>query len=602
MKPAIIVLGPSGLDIARRLSERVEGAEVHGLADRVSAVEVSFTATTEHIAALFKAGRPIIGVCAAGILIRAIASHLADKAAEPPVLAIAEDGSAVVPLIGGHRGANDLARRIADGLGIPPAITTAGELRLGVALDAPPEGWRLANPEDAKSVMARLIAGAPVRLEGDLPWLDKEALPASQGQAHAMSLLATEQTRPGGPDRLVYHPQTLALGVGCERGCAPEELFALVERSLAAAGLALQSVALVASLDLKADEPAVHALAGDLGVPARFFDAERLNEEAPRLRNPSEAVAREVGCPGVAEGAALAAAGADGELIVEKAKSARATCAIARASAPIMAMAVGRARGRLSVVGLGPGEPDWRSPEATQLLSAATDWVGYGLYLDLAADLAIGKAEHRFDLGAEEARVRHALRLAGEGRDVALVCSGDAGIYAMASLVFEVLDDLPASDPARRAEIVVVPGISAFQAAAARAGALIGHDFCAISLSDLMTPWPVIEARVRAAAEGDFVIAFYNPRSRNRQDHLARALDILRKQRPPETPVIVANSLGRPEEGVSVQPLGDFDPAIVDMLTVVLVGASTSRRFETGDGRVWAYTPRGYEARRRAAE
>lgn len=622
VRPAIVVLGPSALEVARTIAADVAG-EIHGPAGRVEGADVGFGSATAHVAALFRAGRPVIGLCASGILIRAVAPHLGDKQTEPPVVAVAEDGSAVVPLLGGHHGANDLARRIGVALGVAPAITTAGDLRFGVALDAPPDGWTLANPQNAKPVMAKLIAGAAVRVEGDMRWLSETGLsfpahsgargnsdpeaalsrgPAAVGSAQPVVLRATERAEGGGPDRLIYHPRILALGVGCERGCAPEELIALAEETLIAAGLARQSVALVASLDLKADEPAVHALADQLGVPARFFDAATLDREAPRLMNPSEAVRREVGCPGVAEGAALAAAGPQGQLVVGKTKSQRATCAVARAPAPIDVGSAGCARGRLSVVGLGPGDAAWRSPEAERLLNAASDWVGYGLYLDLAAALAHGKAVHRYDLGAEEARVRHALALAGQGRDVALLCSGDAGIYAMAALVFELLEGLPDGDPARRAEIVVAPGISAFQAAAARAGALIGHDFCAISLSDLLTPWPVIEARTRAAADGDFVVAFYNPRSRNRRDHLGKALSILRRRRPPETPVVVASNLGRPEEEVEVTSLENFDASGVDMLTVVLVGSADSRTVTTRDGKIWAYTPRGYAAKRRAAE
>ncbi|MFN4144172.1 precorrin-3B C(17)-methyltransferase, partial [Aestuariivirga sp.] len=248
-------------------------------------------------------------------------------------------------------------------------------------------------------------------------------------------------------------------------------------------------------------------------------------------------------------------------------------------------------------VGIGPGAPEWRAPAARAALESSSDWVGYGLYLDLVADLASGQAEHRFPLGGEENRVRHAIALAKEGREVALVCSGDAGIYAMAALVYEVIDLEPA-----RIAVNVIPGISAFQAAAAKAGALIGHDFCCISLSDLLTPWEVIEKRLKAAAEGDFVVSFYNPRSLKRRDQLQRAFAILKAHRPPDTPVVIASNLGRPEERVKIVQFGEFDPADVDMLTLVMVGSSQSTSFARGDGRTYAYTPRGYAKKREAAE
>jgi cobalt-precorrin 5A hydrolase/precorrin-3B C17-methyltransferase len=331
-------------------------------------------------------------------------------------------------------------------------------------------------------------------------------------------------------------------------------------------------------------------------VPARFFPATRLEAETPRLANPSEPVFREVGCHGVAEGAALAAAGPGGALMVPKAKAARVTCAIARAPGPVDPRAIGQGRGSLAVVGIGPGHAAWRAPEAEAAIRAASDLVGYRRYLDLLGPLAAGKACHAYGLGEEEARVRAALDLAAQGRDVALVCSGDPGIYALAALVFELLER--AESPAwRRPEVTVVPGISALQAAAARAGAPLGHDFCAISLSDLLTPWPVIERRLSAAAEGDFVVALYNPVSTRRRTQLAEAVAILGGHRPAETPVVLARNLGREGEAVTVLRLDELAPDKVDMLTVVLIGSSATRRLARGEGGAWVYTPRGYGAK-----
>jgi cobalt-precorrin 5A hydrolase/precorrin-3B C17-methyltransferase len=587
--PVFLCLTEGGAALARRLA--LPGAAVHGLKGRVGAADVLFASTSEHLRALFANGTPIVGVCAAGALIRILAPLLNDKQSEPPVLALAEDGSAVVPLIGGHRGANELARRIAKVLNIAPAITTAGDLSFGVALDDPPAGWRLANPQDYKGFAAALLSGARVRMQGQAPWLESSKLPFAADAE--LTITVSERNSEQGPNALVYQPATLCLGVGCERGAEPQELIALARETLADAGLAAESVALVASLDLKADEAAVHALADELGVPARFFTAARLEQETPRLANPSDLVFREVGCYGVAEGAALAAAGPEGELVAAKRKSARATCAIARAPQPIDAQSVGQARGSLAVVGLGPGDPAWRAPEADAVLHDAQDLVGYTLYLDLLGPLANGKTRHDFPLGAEEARVRAALDLAAWGRRVALVCSGDPGIYAMASLVFELLEREGRAEW-RRCEIAVVPGISALQAAAARAGAPLGHDFCAISLSDLLTPWPAIERRLRAAAEGDFVVALYNPVSQRRTRQLARAREILSAHRSAETPVIIARNLGRDGERVEVLTLEDLEAGKVDMLSVVLIGSSETRRVARGDGGAWVYTPRGY--------
>jgi len=581
----VFILGSSALPLALTLKTAL-GGEIHG-PRCVPGPDHHYEKATLELQRLFREGQPIIALCAAGIVIRALAGVLRDKRQEPPVIALAEDGSSVVPLLGGHHGANELARQVAEITGGHAAITTASDLRLGAAFDDPPEGWQLANPHDMKDFAARLLAGETVKLDGSLPWLD---LPRSVKAALTVS--ATHENVSGSPAHLVYHPKILTLGVGGERGVAAEELIGLVEDTLTRHRLAKASLVVIASIDLKEDEAAIHALARHLGLPVRVFTASELNDQAPRLKTPSAVVMAEVGCPGVAEGAALAAAGPESRLIIAKTKSKRATCAVALAPSPLVALR-GRPRGMVSLIGLGPGDVSSRSPAATEALQRATDWVGYGLYLDLAGDLKTAQKEHRFPLGAEEARVRHAIALASEGRHVALVCSGDPGIYAMAALVYEVLDLAP-----ERIEVEVLPGISAFQAAAARAGAMIGHDFCCISLSDLLTPWEVIENRLHAAAQGDFVTAFYNPRSLKRRDQLERAIAILKPHRPRDTPVIIASNLGRPGESVRIVPLKDFDPGVIDMLTLVMVGSSQSKSLLRGDGRTYAYTPRGYARKR----
>lgn len=594
-KPAVVILSASAALLGRRIAADI-GGELHGAAARVEEADLRFASAKDHVQALFAAGRPIVAVMASGALIRLLAPILSDKHSEPPVLAVSEDGSSVVPLLGGHHGANELARQIASALDTHAAITTAGDLKFGVALDQPPEGYVLANPQCAKAVMAELVAGAGVRLEGaSANWLTQSRLPFQQEAR--VTLTVTDQQKTSGELELVYHPKTLVLGMGCERHAKPEVAIALAEEALVKSGFAKESLAAICSIDLKSDETAIHAVAAHFGVPARFFSAATLEAEAPRLKNPSDVVFAEVGCHGVAEGAALAAVGASGELVVEKIKSKGATAAIARAADIIDPKTTGRARGTLFVVGIGPGSEGWRSPEVSRMVQASTDLVGYSLYLDLLGPLADGKTRHDFDLGKEEARVVHAMELAGEGNTVALVCSGDAGIYAMATLVFELFDKGGITDGASRIEVQVSPGISALQAAAARIGAPLGHDFCTISLSDLLTPWEHIQRRVKAAGEGDFVIAFYNPVSMKRRTQLAYARDELLKYRPSSTPVILATNLGREGETVRTVPLGQLNVDDVDMLTVVVVGSSESRTVTTGDGKTWVYTPRGYSGK-----
>jgi cobalt-precorrin 5A hydrolase/precorrin-3B C17-methyltransferase len=618
---AIVVLGPGGAALGRRVRDLLPGAELFGPVARAGDWDETYDRLAPRLRELFAAGRPIVGLCASGILIRAVAPLLASKQSEPPVVALAEDGSVAVPLLGGHHGANALARALADAIGCAAAITTAGDVRLGFALDEPPPGWRIANPERIKKIAAALLAGERVMLVeeaaradwlrgGTVLWnadphppdayeagppLSRNAGEGARGlgarAGEDLQIVITDRRMADG-DALVFHPPVLALGIGCERGVAGEEVAALAHDTLEQAGLAAGAVAAIVSIDLKTDEPAIQELANALGVPARFFPASRLLEETGRLTIRSQAAFRATGCWGVAEGAALAACGPDGTLVVTRRQSRRATCAIMRSPTPLDANAIGRPRGRLAIIGTGPGDPAWRTPETSALLALADDIVGYRLYLDLLGGAIAGKRRHDSTIGEEAERARLALDLAAEGRAVALVSSGDPGIYGLAALVFELIERAGRRDWSS-VDIAVAPGVSAMHAAAARVGAPLGHDFCAISLSDLLTPWKAIRARLAAAAGADFVVALYNPRSARRTSHLAEAADLFLRHRPPETPCVIARNLGRVGETIRVVSLDQLAATEgVDMLSIVLVGSRNTRLMPGEMPRV--YTPRGY--------
>ena len=614
-RPVILCLSSRGYELALKLRKTLD-ADIHGHATRCPKAEFTFIRATTHIADLFCGGRPLIGICAAGILIRAVAPHIGDKGADAPLVAVSESGDSVVPLISGHSGAIALAQKLAKATGGHAAITTAGDARWRIALDEPPAGWRLANLEVARSVMPMLLAGDGACIEGECAdgledWL--EHIP----QGKAVTITATRKRHRPADNELVYCPRDVVVGAGCIRDCAPKELTELVMRELESADINQAAIAGVFSIDLKADEPALHALAAALDVPFRVYDARQLAAQAPNLANPSETVEREVGTPGVAEAAALAAAGEGGTLIHPKVKSTNATMALALALHPAASLeGCGRKTGSVNLVGIGPGKAEWRTPEASRIIQNADELVGYGFYIDLLGPAASGRVRRDFELGEEEARCRYALEQAATGKDVAIICSGDAGIYAMASLVYELLDrptQDSANEPtkerangptkestkqggvspaARRVAVSTAPGVSAMQAASARTGAVLGHDFCTISLSDLLTPWEQIERRIHAAGVGDFVVAFYNPVSRRRRTQLARARDILLGCRGADTPVILAHNLGR-EESLMFCTLGELDVNMVDMMTTVIVGSSASRRVKLGLGDA-VYTPRGY--------
>ncbi len=582
---AVVVLDAAALPLARRTVTALEGATLHG---RLAAPDIDerFDDVGAHLRELFAAGIPIVALCATGIIVRALAPLLADKRVEPPVVAVAADASSVVPLLGGHRGANRLAARLAATLGSHAAITTASDLGPGVALDDPPPGWTLAAASDLRPALAKLRDGRRIVVDDggfDIAWLGTVRTTGAEADV-------TVTTRRKRSSNAALVPRVLAVGVGCERGLPAADLRTLVDVTLAEHDLATEAVALIASIDLKAGEPAVRAIAEHLRVPLRVFDATTLEWETPRLATPSEVVFREVGCHGVAEAAALAAVGGDGDLVVPKVKGARATVAVAQATAPLDPESVGRAAGSLALLSLGPGERMGRTRAVDAALRRCTDLVGYGPYLDLVEPAVRGR-RHAFPLGAEAERCRAALALAVAGADVGLVGSGDVGVYAMAALVHE----LAAGDPAfQTVPIEVLPGVSAMHVAAARTGALLGHDFCAVSLSDLLTPWPVIAARLDAAARGDFVTALYNPVSRARREGFGKALTILRAHRPADTPCVVGRNVGRSDETTTILRLDELATANVDMLTIVLVGSSLSRIWTDAYGRRFAFTPRGY--------
>ena len=466
---AVIILGEKSIAIARQIQTIIPDAVIYGLASRTQTADRQYDKFSETVSELFSQGHPIIGICAAGILIRSLAPLLSDKRAEPPVIAIAEDGSAVVPLLGGLNGANDLARAIAKELQVQAAITTTGDLRFQTTLLAPPSGYRLLNnDQQAKTFLADLLAGKSVQLIGDAPWLSKSNLPFADDATHRIEVIS--------------------------------------------------------------DKIALEAIASKLSSTYLIYQTEQTQDQS--------------------------------------------------------------ITGKLSIIGTGPGAAKWMSPEVKAILEDATDFVGYKTYINLVKEFTKGKTIHASDNRVELDRARLALNLATEGKSVVIISSGDPGIYGMAAAVFEVLDH--ESDPKwNQIDIHVAPGISAAQAAAAAIGAPIGHDFCTISLSDILKPWEVIEQRLAAAVQADFAIAIYNPISSQRKWQLPAAKEILLKWRSPDTPVILGHKMGRKGENVRVITLAELVPDLADMQTVIIVGSSKTKILAWGD-RLRVYTPRTY--------
>jgi cobalt-precorrin 5A hydrolase/precorrin-3B C17-methyltransferase len=417
------------------------------------------------------------------------------------------------------------------------------------------------------AVSRALLDGDQVFLEADQTW-PIPALPVTPGRRPAQyQILITDRAVPVDEFTVVLRPPSLIAGVGASSRVTAGEVLGLLEGALAAAGLAVASVTALATVDAKASERGIAEAARSRGWPLITYPAERL--AAIEVPSPSDAALAAVGTPSVAEAAALASADV---IVVPKRKSLNATVAVARV----------RPRGRLTLIGIGPGARDLLTPRAIAELRRASVVAGLTSYLDQIRDLLRpGTRTLASGLGDEEARAAAAVAEARKGHAVALVGSGDAGVYAMASPAL----DLAGED----IDVVEVPGITAALAAAALLGAPLGHDHAVISLSDLHTPWEVIERRVRAAAEGDFVVAFYNPRSESRDWQLGAALAILAEHRPPAAPAGVVRDADRAGQQVVLTTLGGLDPAMVDMHCLVIVGSRSTRVVA---GRM--VTPRGY--------
>lgn len=547
----IVILGSSALATAQRLKALYPQALIHGLRGRVEAAERHYDDFGDSLRALYRAGQPLLVLCAAGIVIRSLAPLLAEKGSEPPVLALAEDGSAVVPLLGGLAGVNRLAREIAAHLEVTPAITTSGELRFGTCLLEPPAGYALADLQQGKRFVSDLLGGETVRIEGQAPWLEAAQLPVDNAAKRVIHI--TPQARPAQPDELLIHPRSVAVLV--ER--TDDQLAARIHRALSAANLAPQALAALLADKARMADAALHAAARELNLPLRFIHGASAELPARQLAG---------------DGLRL--------LLAEQ---------------PLDVERLGQRRGRLSVVGLGPGSAEHMTPAVRRALDEAEDLLGYDTYVKMAGPLRADQCLHPSDNREELQRAAHAFELAATGRRVVMISSGDPGVFAMAAAVMEALES-PQSEAWRGVELEVLPGVSAALATAAKAGAPLGHDFCLISLSDNLKPWAVIEQRLQHAAAADLAMAFYNPISRARPWQLGRALELLRQHRAAETLVVLGRDIGRPAEALRNLSLGELTPEMVDMRTLVIIGSSQTRRFPRAEGGDWVYTPRWYPA------
>jgi len=585
----------------------------------------------DHVAKIWQENHSLIFALATGAVVRLIAPLLQDKSTDPAVVVIDETGKFVISLCGGHQGGADrLTRAIALQLNATPVLTGASN---GLGLPAVdllgvPFGWNKGDGDWTK-VAATIARNEPVEViqeVGSPLWQNhlpkghpfyfeitynqdkisqsplpnpQSPLPSPQSPIPKAGIWISFTQRSFSPDadfpKVQWHPRVLWVGIGCERGTSKKLIEMAIEEVCKNYYLAVGAIAGIATIDIKADEVGLIELCQARNWPLKTFPAEVLR--LVNVPNPSQVVAAEVGTSSVAEAAAICAS--TGEWVEE---SLIANLLVKKqifrqeGERGAVTIAVGLSEkeytdrtGKIFLIGTGPGKLEQMTIAAQTAISQADAVVGYSLYIDLIAPLLRpGQIVESLPITEEVERAKRAIELADKGLTVAVISSGDSGIYGMAGLVLEELQahgwdgQVPG--------VQVFPGITALQAAASLVGAPLMHDFCAVSLSDLLTPWSVIEKRLIAAAEADFVTALYNPKSQTRTEQIAFAQQIFLKYRNPSTPVAIVRSAYRETQEITITTLEKLLENSIDMLTIVLIGNSNTHVH--GE---WMITPRGYK-------
>jgi cobalt-precorrin 5A hydrolase/precorrin-3B C17-methyltransferase len=607
---AIVAITRKGVALGRRLSLLLPHSHLY-LPEKFAVSpkpdEHPFSSPTKEVVSkVFSRYRYLVLVMAVGIAVRLVASELRDKRKDPGVVVVDDSGSFSVSLLSGHvGGANQLARKIASLIGAQPVITTASEVSQTIAVDLLGRefGWELEDNRSVSAVSAALVNREPVGIyqdAGERNWWSKtkplpdnirifttiEALTQSNSQA---GLIVTDRILDNEHQALlprhtvIYHPRSLVIGIGCNRGTQCAEIEAAVSRVFSEHGLSIKSIRNIATITLKKNETGLLEFARKYRLPVEYFDKGALCK-VNFPSSPSATALRHVGTPAVCESAALLSSGSN-SLIVPKVNCNRAvTVAVARFTFD----GEKEKRGKLFLVGIGPGNPEHMTFKAREAINRSEVVVGYRTYIKLIEPFLRQKEVIATGMGAEIERVKTAISLAKKGKIVSLVSSGDTGIYGMAGLVGEILRQQSGDD----FDIEVIPGVPLLAASATLLGAPITGDFVTISLSDYLVLWEEISRRLRLAAQGNFVIVIYNPKSKSRQRQMAEARKIILQYRSPSTPVGIVTNAYRQKQEVVITDLEHMFDYEIGMNTTVIIGNSATFTLAR-----WMVTPRGYRTK-----
>ena len=523
-----------------------------------------------------------------GATTRLISSFISSKGYDPGVIVTDKRGSKIIPVLNLHHNqTKNIALKLHNLIGGEIVETNNSSVENLLNLDSFGENWgwrRSGSTKDWSKLVINQSKNQAIsfkQFSGNELWKRCKSSKNLNHLDDCDDIYNQELTFFVGIKKqcqTTWHPPTLWLGMGCERNTNKKFIQESLNQFLDDNEISLLSIAGIATVDLKKDEKAILDIARDNKWPIKFLTTKQLSKK--NVPNPSQAVFDEIGSYSVAEASCLIAAGKDAKLLVEKHIVTNKKFSGDRAGAVTLAVAQSKnqfapSRGHIHVIGSGPGNLSFLTIDAKVALSECPVWIGYKMYLDLL-DPLLREDQIRIDseITEEKKRCEKAISLAQEGIKVALVSSGDSSIYGMAGLLLELIQNL---DKTVRPSFTIHPGISCIQLAASLAGSPLMNDFCAISLSDKLTPWEIIEKRIKGALLGDFVVAIFNPQSKERDWQLQKTIKMFLQKRKKETPILIARQVGRKDQKISFRTLEDFPYDRIDMLTLIIVGNSKTK-------------------------
>ena len=541
----------------------------------------------------------IIFIGSIGASIRLINSFLVSKDKDPGVIVMDKKGSKIIPIIGSHQSnIQNIAFQIANLFSgeIIETNNSSDQNYLNLDSFGKQWGWKksgktenwsklVINQAKNKEIFCKQVSGNILwktsELGADITQLSLNANEKNNLTFHVSMFNNHKNT---------WHPPILWIGIGCERKTCKELIENSLQNFLESNNLSRLSIAGFATIDIKRNEKAIIEIAKENNLPIKFYPTEALSKI--NVPNPSNIVLNEIGTPSVAEAACILAAGEDSKLLKEKSVFKSMDSSEKFSGAVTIAVAESQnqyspTNGEIHIVGSGPGDISFLTNNAKKALSKCSVWIGYKMYLDLIKPLK--RKDQVFiesKLTEEKQRCEKAIKLAEEGIKVALISSGESGFYGMAGLLLELIQKIKKE---YRPYFEVHPGISSVQLAAALGGAPLMNDFCSISLSDKLIPWKLIEQRIKGALLGDFVIAIYNPQSKERNWQLKSAIELCLKSRSEVTPVLIARQVGRENQSKKFCTLGSIPLKEIDMLTIIIIGNSKTTLIDE-----IFLSPRGY--------